>query len=361
MVSTRTKLLALAVGLAAFATPLRSKAQCRWPSGSVDLVVDPSLDAVQGHGTAAVRAAVQAWESVPAELPAVSLTTKPAGEIGYFPGKHNENAVRYAPNGHPLAKGALAVTVVTKNVKQGVLLDADLIVNGDYHFRLLDADDEPEEHGPIVYDLQNTLTHELGHLFGLGEDYEHAEATMFAFSKPRETQKRVLSDTDVASISELYGASRDADTGAGCGGASVSGKDSGGSSWLGIVALAAGLALARRRRYRLSLAALAGAWVFAAAMPSADARVTALEAEVTDVTAHWDGGLIVSDLRWQAESCDGDAELCARTSGQVLGGRIGDIVQVVGHAPAPELGQRVRVRLRGDGMTVEVAPLIAGE
>jgi hypothetical protein len=342
------------------ATPalVAAKTQCRWGSGAIEIVVDPSLDAVQGHGSEAVQEALAAWESSPAELPSVALSVRPVGEVGYFLGEHNENTVRYAPKGHPLTQGALAVTVVTKNVKQGIILDADLIVNGDYHFRLLDADDEPGAHGPIVYDLQNTLTHELGHVFGLGEDYEHAYATMYAFTQPRETCKRVLSASDIAGISDMYGASDDADTGGGCGGASVSGKDGGGGAWLAIVALAAGMALVRRHRYRLTLLTAAGALVIA--LPAVgSARVAELRAEVTDVAAHWDRGLIVSEVSWRAETCNGDAELCARTSGQVLGGRIGDIVQVVGHAPAPERGQSVRVQLRtrANGTTVELAPL----
>ena len=341
----------LLVLIALFLAPAVAQAEtCRWPQDSLTLVVDPSLDDVQGHGTAAVGAAVSAWTSEPVALPAVTVKVADADAVGYVPGLANKSTVRFAPSGHPLTKGALAVTVVTKSVSQGVILDADVIVNGDYHFRLLDLEDDSQSDGPIVYDLQNTLTHELGHVFGLGEDYDHTEATMYAYTKPRETKKRVLSADDLDSISRVYAAVAESDAGgASCG---VAGGPSGGSPWIAIVATAAGVALLRRRRWRWAL--VAGSFALAFALPGhAEATPVWETARITSVSAHWEGGLIVSELSWRGDECD---ETCPEGATLVLGGRVGDIVQVVGHVPTPEAGARVRVT-RTNGQTA-LAPVL---
>jgi hypothetical protein len=64
-------------------------------------------------------------------------------------------------------------------VARGVILQADIIVNAVDH-----------AWGPDAYDLQNVLTHELGHALGLPH-LEAAHATMFARIRPGEPEKRV--------------------------------------------------------------------------------------------------------------------------------------------------------------------------
>jgi MYXO-CTERM domain-containing protein len=99
------------------------------------------------------------------------------------------------------------------------------------------------------YDLQNTLTHELGHFIGIahpcgtgsgnpevGCTSALSDVTMFPFEVPGETTKITLSADDVDAVCTLYGPAK-------AGGCS-SGPGAGAAALLGLVALA----LARRIR-----------------------------------------------------------------------------------------------------------------
>lgn len=53
-------------------------------------------------------------------------------------------------------------------------------------------------------DLQNAMTHEVGHALGLGHDEEHASATMAPTASPGETRKRDLHRSDEDGARYLY-------------------------------------------------------------------------------------------------------------------------------------------------------------
>lgn len=65
-----------------------------------------------------------------------------------------------------------------------------------------DASEDPD-----VMDLQNILTHELGHAVGLGDLYNSdcSEETMYGWSTEGETKKRDLNEGDIAGLNILYG------------------------------------------------------------------------------------------------------------------------------------------------------------
>ena len=56
-----------------------------------------------------------------------------------------------------------------------------------------------------AYDLQSVVAHEVGHFYGLGEDREKTQATMFFCTSPCETHKRSLSDSDTGALDDVYG------------------------------------------------------------------------------------------------------------------------------------------------------------
>ena len=124
---------------------------------------------------------------------------------------------------------ALAVTTDTANTRTGQIYDADVEVNlVDYHWA--DLVEDPK----LTYDmdLQNALTHELGHLIGLDHtcfdlftsmtgvrpvdndgypipDCSTASAdvqatTMFPSAQPADTQKRTLAPDDVNALCTIY-------------------------------------------------------------------------------------------------------------------------------------------------------------
>ena len=96
---------------------------------------------------------------------------------------------------------AFAVTTVWHRRSTGEILDADMEVN--------------EQRGPYgicppegclddrTVDLENVVTHELGHYLGLAHSTD-PDATMFASAIAGETIKRDLADDDVAGICEVY-------------------------------------------------------------------------------------------------------------------------------------------------------------
>jgi MYXO-CTERM domain-containing protein len=190
---------------------------------------------------------------------------------GYDPdqGSENRNVVRFAKHGEPTANGALAITVLTYDA-QGRILDADIAINGVYRFgdaanptcpRKSKKAHSPQGFGgPIdpsctlgchgdfhLYDLQSILTHELGHLLGLREDYDNEQASMYAYSWPGEVHKRDLADSDIDALWAIYDdEAQDGTSAPGCSGASVAGEPTAPQGWV-LLGIALGFIAGRRR------------------------------------------------------------------------------------------------------------------
>ena len=102
--------------------------------------------------------------------------------------------------------GALAITTVTFESSTGRLLDADVEIN-DTSFTFTTCN--PDDVDCIVeFDLQNTLTHELGHVVGLdhppNDEPDAFEATMFASASRGDTEKRDLAVDDANGLCAIY-------------------------------------------------------------------------------------------------------------------------------------------------------------
>jgi hypothetical protein len=170
---------------------------------------------------------------------------------------------------------ALAVTTDTADKKTGQILDADVEVNlVDYQWA--DLVEDPNLTSDM--DLQNALTHELGHLIGLDHtcfdplssatgvrpddnngvpvpDCATASAdvqatTMFPSAQPGDTQKRTLAPDDVNAVCTIYPADDPPGTEGtgGCAGCAAAGRpgDAGLPASFGL--LAAVLIACRSRR-----------------------------------------------------------------------------------------------------------------
>jgi hypothetical protein len=94
--------------------------------------------------------------------------------------------------------GVLGLTTVTFNTCTGEVVDSDIEINvAEFGFS---ATEVPPE-GSI--DIQNTVTHEVGHLLGLDHSMD-SEATMHSSSPDAETKKRDLTSDDEEGLCCIY-------------------------------------------------------------------------------------------------------------------------------------------------------------
>jgi hypothetical protein len=347
-----------------------------WQAGSVDLAIDPSLVGL-AYGTAdALRDAARVWSDA-GGAPHVHVSSGAGADaIGAI----GRNVAFFVPGGYGPAKGALAITVVTYDEGGGRILDADIVVSGGFRFGVLDAnaraegagsrgkavpDDttepEPTAATPILapddaFDLGHVLAHEMGHLLGLADTKDDATAVMYRMTAPNDTSRRTPNGDDVAGVRALY-----ASTSSGCGGASVSPAppDAGAERAALLLVLAGVLFLALRGRPRaravlvVSLAILLVARTPAiargarAATGQARARVVA-----TDVDTR--GPLLTTRLTLAVEECK-VAHCAARSHALVWGGSYAGMTQVVGHAPAPAVGDVVELPAHAQVAEAEAA------
>lgn len=174
-----------------------------WREAKLVLTVDPTF-AEQPHAVQALEGAVLAWTSACSELPEIEIVqATTTGSPATTEANMADHRIWYAPDGDSRAGKALAITLVTLNT-EARLIDADIIVNGKHHFTDSSLSDDDWHAERNSYDLQNVLTHELGHWLGLGESYDNPEATMFAYVSPNETKKRDLDAEDILLVQVAY-------------------------------------------------------------------------------------------------------------------------------------------------------------
>lgn len=226
----------------------------RWFRPEVTVVIDASLEQIGPDSKLAVQNAFGEWLATGSKLPALSFTE--GRNIAPSLDPDGVNSVIYAPIEFEGHRDDLAITIGFSDDETGEITEADIIINARQPFGSLAApwsstrahscngELEPALCGHR-YDLQNVLTHEVGHFYGLGEDETDRTATMFSCTSPCETHKRRLAPSDVELISSVYASGYEQSWAAmGC--TLGSGQtDPGGAGWVTSALL--GLAVLARR------------------------------------------------------------------------------------------------------------------
>lgn len=124
----------------------------------------------------------------------------------YVSGEGNANTIAVVHDGWSERAGhdaaAFALTTTFFLLDSGEIVDADMELNEeDWDFAVCPAEGCVD--GRV--DLENTLTHEAGHFFGLAHGNEDPESTMWACADAGETFKRTLADDDIEGMCTIYG------------------------------------------------------------------------------------------------------------------------------------------------------------
>jgi len=98
-----------------------------------------------------------------------------------------------------MSSDAFGLTLVYYNPDSGSIYDADILLNETLGHLAICKDACP----PRAVDIQNVLTHEAGHFFGLGHS-DHSDATMAPAATVGQLSKRDLTDDDRAGLCATY-------------------------------------------------------------------------------------------------------------------------------------------------------------
>lgn len=210
------------------ATPLR------W-MGSNCVIVQPSsigsADITDGSDLVAIERAAQNWRDAVSSCSYIRFDLQEPSDtavLGYDPHGTNTNVIAWVESGWPHDADAAGITVMyfvdkAGSDQDGRILDADIWINGEFSYAT--------DGNPNKTDIENTVTHEMGHMLGLDHTCHDGardpypldnlgdriplcaarflpesvtEATMYNFADPGETKKRSLEESDIFGICDTY-------------------------------------------------------------------------------------------------------------------------------------------------------------
>jgi hypothetical protein len=172
----------------------------RWTAGEIlfEIALDdgpPGVDSA--HAVGATDLAMSAWRTA---LDGTGVGLAMNVSSGSLMSGDGINSVRWTfdSNDPGIEVGLLARTTLSYETADGSIEEADVVVNA-ADFTWVSTPDGCASQ----YDLAAALTHEFGHVLGLGHSAD-PEATMFATGRPCEVVKRDLVGDDEAAVDFLY-------------------------------------------------------------------------------------------------------------------------------------------------------------
>jgi hypothetical protein len=174
-----------------------------WKS-DIEFIFDARARDVLGDPQA-FASAKAALETIAAMVPGHTVTIREGTvhEPGYdtSPGAQNQNQIIVQTNWQ-YQVDTTATTFLTVDEHSHKIIHADVVLNAQYRkFKALPANSTP---GGQYEDLQNILTHEFGHAFGLDHNSNDASVVMFPLAPTGEISKRLLAEDDKAGLRALY-------------------------------------------------------------------------------------------------------------------------------------------------------------
>lgn len=195
-----TSAVALALSAGAYELKRDSTGEAvRWAAPLELVVAQETASRLEGRLFGAIQAAAAEISSGARGL-SVSARKGLTTGVGYdFENPAQNQSEVLFPEEWPFDKASLAVTVVTIDTRTHTIVDADIAFNPHYRFGVLDEGGDTR-----FYDVQNTMTHELGHAVGLAHNPTDPRAVMYPSSKRGEIHKRRLAEDDRAGLEFLY-------------------------------------------------------------------------------------------------------------------------------------------------------------
>ncbi|MGB9594072.1 MAG: hypothetical protein ACPL7R_08035 [Anaerolineae bacterium] len=121
--------------------------------------------------------------------------------------RYKRDGVNLVAWGQVSASGAIAVTYTWYNSSTGEAVEQDVIMNVKLPWKQTYASNPDATCGDLyAYDVQNILTHEVGHWVGLDDLYNSADQdlTMYGYGDKGELKKVTLGLGDIAGMNALY-------------------------------------------------------------------------------------------------------------------------------------------------------------
>ncbi|MEE2902851.1 MAG: matrixin family metalloprotease [Myxococcota bacterium] len=177
-----------------------------WLERNIDWYLGEQLTADFGDQTKVVdivKKSFASWENQSCSDLSFSFQgQKPNLEVRFNQDGLNENVVVFIKQGWLHQPGVVALTLNAFNRANGVILDTDIEINDEFFVW-----GDTEQMCSTQMDLENALTHEIGHFIGLSHPPntpEFENTTMFASAEPCEVKKRSLEPDDIEGLCDIY-------------------------------------------------------------------------------------------------------------------------------------------------------------